>query len=276
MAVLARFPQVLAKPIYIPTLLIMQIARWTPSSMTSSRWTRSMAVLMALNAVVASLSAQTVPIAVPNGSFESQSAFNPNGVSLNVDSWTKLPNPGDSTSFQFFGNFFNAPNSPGNTIDNVDGAQAAYALNIPGTGVQQLLSSSDGVFQVGVSYTLTVGLTANSLVTSSDAFSIGLYYLDGTTQTTVAETIVPGGFPNKTHLIDSSVILPAVQAGDAWAGKAIGIQLFVSSGSGSAYWDLDNVRLTSTTVVPEPSTWALAALGLGGLFLAPRFLRARC
>ncbi len=235
--------------------------------------------LLVLSATVANLSAQTtltVPVIVPNGSFESQSALNPNGVTLNVDSWTKLPNPGDSTSFQFFGNFYNAPESVGNTIDNVDGVQAAYALNIPGTGVQQLLSSPDGVFQVGVSYALTVGLTANALVTSSDTFSLSLFYLNGTTQTTVGETIVPGGYPNKTHLIDSSVVIPAVQAGDAWAGKAIGIQLLVSSGSGSAYWDLDNVRLTATTtVVPEPSTWALAALGLSGLFLAPRFLKAR-
>ncbi len=241
-----------------------------------TRWNHSMTGLIAVGAMVTSLSAQTVPITVPNGSFESQSALNPNGVTLNVDNWTKLPNPGDSTSFQFFGNFFNAPNNPGNTIDNVDGVQAAYALNIPGTGVQQLLSSPDGVFQVGASYTLTVGLTANALVTSLDTFSLSLYYLNGTTQTTVRETIVPGGYPNKTHLIDSSVVIPAVQAGDAWAGKPIGIQLLVSSGSGSAYWDLDNVRLTATTtVVPEPSTWALAALGFGGLFLAPRFLKAR-
>lgn len=236
---------------------------------------RSLAGWLGLAFAAASLSAQTVSITVPNGSFESQSALNPNGVTLNVDNWTKLPNPGDSTSFQFFGNFFNPPNSPGNTIDNVDGGQAAYALNITGTGVQQLLSSPDGLFKVGNSYELTVGLTANAAVTSSDTFSISLYYLNGTTPTTLAETIIPGGFPNKTHLVDSSVILPTVQAGDAWAGKAIGIQLLVSSGSGSAYWDLDNVRLTATTAVPEPSTWALATLGFGGLFLAPRFLRGR-
>ncbi len=238
--------------------------------------TRSLSGWLGLGVAVTSLSAGTVSISVPNGSFESQSALNPNGVTLNVDDWTKLPYPGDHQSFQYFGNFYNAPDNPGNTIDNVDGVQAAYALNIPGTGVQQLLSSPDGIFTVGSSYTLTVGLTANALVTSADTFSLSLYYLNGTTQTTVAETIVPGGYPDKIHLIDSSVTLSAVQAGDAWAGKPIGIQLFVTSGSGSAYWDLDNVRLTATSAVPEPSTWALAALGLGGLFLAPRYLKRRC
>ena len=214
-------------------------------------------------------------ITVPNGSFESQSALNPNGVTLNVDSWTKLPQPTSSQTSQAVGLFYNAPNNPGNTIDNGDGFQVAYVFNIPGFGFQQLLSSADGVFQVGNSYSLTVGLTANSAVTSSDTFALTLYYLNGTTPVAVGETDVLGGFSTKTHLFDSSLTIPAVQPTDAWAGKAIGIQLSVASGSGSGYWDVDNVRLTSTTTVPEPSTWALFAVGLGGLCFAPGFLRTR-
>ncbi len=215
-------------------------------------------------------------IVVPNGSFESQSAqFSPNGVNLNVDSWTKLPQPTSSQTDQAVGLFYNYPNNPGNTIDNADGFQVAYVFNVPGFGVQQTLTSADGVYQVGNSYNLTVSLTANNAVTSSDSFALTLYYLNGTTPVTIGETDVAGGFSTKTHLFDSQVNIPAVQATDAWAGKAIGIQLSVASGTGSAYWDLDNVRLTSTTTVPEPSTWTLALVGLGGLWLTTRFFRVR-
>ncbi len=215
-------------------------------------------------------------ITVPNGSFESQSALNPNGVTLNVDSWTKLPQPSSTQLDQAFGIFYNAPGRPGDTIDNAEGSQVAYAFDIPGIGVQQTLSSPDGIFEIGKSYSLTVGLTANSAVTSTESFALALFYSNGSSPVTIGETDVAGGFSTKTHLFDSTVTIPTVQAGDAWAGKAIGIELLAKSGTGSAYWDIDNVRLTSTsTTVPEPSSWALVAVGLGGLFLAPRYLHAR-
>jgi hypothetical protein len=47
--------------------------------------------------------------------------------------------------------------------------------------------------------------------------------------------------------LDFAVTTPMVRAGDAWAGKNIGIQFLstVSPELAGGYWDLDNVRLTS-------------------------------
>ena len=66
-------------------------------------------------------------------------------------------------------------------------------------------------------------------------------------------------------LHDYSVTTPMVQAGDAWAGKNIGIKIEALMGDGNGYWDMDNVRLTQ---VPEPTALSLAAIGFGGLLFA--------
>ena len=58
--------------------------------------------------------------------------------------------------------------------------------------------------------------------------------------------------------------LPEVQAGDAWAGHNVGIQLLSAYGTGVGYWDVDNVRLVS---VPEPATLGLLALGAAGMLI---------
>jgi hypothetical protein len=71
------------------------------------------------------------------------------------------------------------------------------------------------------------------------------------------------------NFIDFSVNVPAVQAGDAWAGQHIGVQLesTVSIEQTSfGNWDFDNVRLTA--VVPEPSALSLLVLGFGGMLVA--------
>ncbi|MBN9692018.1 MAG: PEP-CTERM sorting domain-containing protein [Verrucomicrobia bacterium] len=107
-------------------------------------------------------------------------------------------------------------------------------------------------------------------------FQVGLFYLDGSNtpvplSATTAE-FTSAAFPTSTHLIDQTVSTPVVQPGDAWAGKPIGIALTSVSGTGSVYWDVDNVRLTQTAV-PEPTTVALFGLGLAGLLGGVRFGR---
>jgi len=101
------------------------------------------------------------------------------------------------------------------------------------------------------------------------SLEIALYYRDlannmvpvGTT--TIAYTAA--GFPSSTHLVDFNVNVPTVQATDAWAGQNIGIELMSASGTGTGYWDLDNVRLSQ---VPEPGSLGLLACGVGGFVLA--------
>ena len=53
-----------------------------------------------------------------------------------------------------------------------------------------------------------------------------------------------------TQLQDFSLELPAVQAGDAWAGMSIGIALR-AAGQPGGFWDLDNVRLIESLSDPE-------------------------
>ena len=86
------------------------------------------------------------------------------------------------------------------------------------------------------------------------------FTLSGTSTITFTST----AFPNITHLNDFSVTLPEVQAGDAWAGRNVGIQLITVFGTGVGYWDVDNVRLVS---VPEPTTLGLLAVGGVGMMI---------
>jgi hypothetical protein len=65
---------------------------------------------------------------------------------------------------------------------------------------------------------------------------------------TVAATTVtnsPAVFSNMTHFVDFQARVPAVRAGEAWAGQNIGIELASTVGFDLAggYWDIDNVRL---------------------------------
>jgi len=213
---------------------------------------------------------EAADIAVPNYSFESPTT--PPGFPAFpvVDSWQKAPEPPGVplppgvTWDQLAGVFPNtAPGSPDH-IDNVDGAQAAYMFAVPGVALFQ--DSFGPTYEVGMSYSLTVGILGGGGITEGSTFQISLYYRDGGNNiVNIASTPVTytaAGFPTATHLIDFNVALGEVQSGDAWVGRNIGIQLLASGGTGAGYWDLDNVRLSA---VPEPGTVALLALGLGGL-----------
>jgi len=126
---------------------------------------------------------------------------------------------------------------------------------------------------VGNAYTLSLGILGSGGITEGSTFQLSLYYPDAAnnpvTVASTTATFTAATFPNNTHLLDYSASLPAVQAGDAWAGRPLGIALATTFGTGVGYWDVDHVRVD---VVPEPGS--LAMLAAGGLVLGFRFRRA--
>jgi hypothetical protein len=225
------------------------------------------------------------PIAVSNYSFESQ-VVNPVifPIDTRVDSWQRTPQPGwfvpspQLTWDQTVGMFNGTLQNP---YSNLVGNQAAYMLPIPSAGIFQDNLSVDwngtvgglnATYQPGLAYQFTLGVFGKSMIEGYSSMQLSLYYRDGANMVTVGtpttitfstSTFNPGG---PFTLVDSSVTTPIVQAGDAWAGKNIGIKIESLLGDGNGYWDMDNARLTA--VVPEPTALGLVALGLGGFLFA--------
>lgn len=219
---------------------------------------------------------QGATLSVPNGSFESPTPPPGFPASPQVDNWQKSPQPvwfDPSTAGiswdQLAGVFPNTAVGTSNHIDNVDGNQAAYMFALPQVTLFQ--DAFGATFDVGKSYKLTVGILGGGGIPAGASFEIGLYYRDGANNmVTVAATPITFNttdFLSATHLIDFNVNVPAVQSGDAWAGKNIGVELLSTSGTGAGYWDVDNVRLTSAAV-PEPGTVGLLAIGASGLLIS--------
>lgn len=230
---------------------------------------KTLATLAVAVAVCSSLHAAS--IAIPNSSFESPSA-GPAGVNTTVDSWQKIPKPAyfDEATFGFqwvqtAGIFLDT-----NPYANHDGTQCAYLLSFPQVALfQDATSGFNATYNVGQSYTLTLG-TFGKFSTLNNSLQLSLYYRDAAnnpvtigTPTTIAydPSIFPPAGP--FNLVDYSVTIPSVQAGDAWAGKNIGVMIQVGNAEFSAgHWDIDNVRLTT---VPEPGVASLFALAIAGL-----------
>jgi hypothetical protein len=225
---------------------------------------------------------------IPNASFESPFVANaPPYATSDITDWQKAPVPS-----YFYGLFVQGPtesagdfqarvaaqwtntagvflNVGATPIDNVDLRQGAFVFSSPGV---ELFQDLDAKFVVGQSYHLTVGLEGGGYgMALGVPISLRLYYRDagilsgdnripiGTT--TATNTNITGSL---THLTDYSVDLPAVQAGDPFAGKNIGVQILspYDPAVTGGYWDVDNVRLTS---VPEPASLAVLALGAAAL-----------
>jgi len=236
-----------------------------PSAGCMSRY--FIAILAGLSALSAGIGrSHAESINVPNGSFESP--ITPY-VSINIDSWQKADKPdwyvesgGFSWSYNV-GLFKNSPTNDANHIDNCDGDQAIWLFVVPGVALYQDYDSIDwsglaptnaldARFEVGKSYHLTVGVigTGGGMLQGA-TLEIGLYYRDATsnllTVAAVSITNTTSIFTNNTHLIDFELNVPMVRAGDAWAGRHIGIHMLstVSTNLQGGYWDLDNVRLSS-------------------------------
>jgi hypothetical protein len=233
---------------------------------------RPLARLAALALWTGTLGAATIP--VPNGSFEAQPAPNPYVapyVELRVDAWQKTAKPDwwDELAYgpwdQLIGLFANTPPGDPSHLDNCDANQALYLFANPQVGFFQDYDSIDwstntpshafnASFEVGTSYQLTVGVTLSYYrpPTNGATLALSLYYRDAASnQVAVATTSItntPGVFSNVAHLVDFVVTTPTVLAGDAWAGRHLGVAVTSTGGfelAGGA-WDVDNVRLTAT------------------------------
>jgi hypothetical protein len=214
-------------------------------------------------------------LVVPNASFESP-AVAPVSPYANpeIDSWQKSPQPAwydpaqnSNTPWEYLmGEFYNVQ-FPGQFIDNCDASQAAFIFALPQAALFQDYDSLSGTnagpthtfgaeFNVGSSYDLTVAvLGGGGGMKPGVSLQLSFYNRDlGSNLATVAATTITNSstiFPTNTHFVDFSVHLPQVKAGDAWAGKHIGIQLLstVDFSLAGGYWDVDNVRLVETSML---------------------------
>lgn len=212
---------------------------------------------------------------VPNASFESQQTF---FADPRIDFWQKSAQPAgfDTNVFGAWDNlagvFINSPLAGADYITNGVGNQMAFLFSYPGMEIFQNYDSTDwsgtapshafkATFLAGRSYRLSVGLTTSmeEPLTPGATLLLSLYYRDAASnQVTVASTTVTYAtnvFTNLNQLLEFSVALPAVSASNACVGKHIGIQIqsTVSPALIGGVWDLENVRLTETIVIPNGS-----------------------
>jgi hypothetical protein len=202
----------------------------------------------------AALPALSAPVSIPidNASFESP-VVDPNGfgaVPL-VDGWTELDI--DTVSSANTGVFANTEPNSFDHIVNADGSQLAFLGSQTGNALEQDL---EAVYKVGCNYRLTVGVSISSRFPPStvepvDTLELVLYYRDANDVVDIAKQTVEVAGQFYTELQDFSLELEPVRAGDAWAGKTIGIALR-SAGQAGGFWDLDNVRLIELTPVLIP------------------------
>ena len=232
--------------------------------------TAFMAVVVGIAMLAAANKTQAGSIYIPNASFESpETTF----VSIDIDSWQKPPAPwwynesGGYSWDQLTGVFLNLPPEDPDHIDNCDGDQAVWLFAVPEVELFQDLTAT---FEVGYSYSLTVGIFGGGANMKDDVpIEIRLYYRDAQDKkVTVGATTFTyhsdAGYPRflggelapaqagVKHFNDVQLDIPRPLRGDPWAGKNIGVQLISTltladldpdTGRAGGFWDLDNVRL---------------------------------
>ena len=205
-------------------------------------------------------------INVPNASFESPATF---FYSLNFDSWQRTPQPiwwneaANGPWTNLTGIFKNTAPGSADHIDNCDGNQAAWLFANPDAGLFQDYDSRDwndpapthafdSKFESGKLYHLRFGVIGGGYnMLPETPLEASLYYRDAASNKVIvaATTITYSAafFSNRTQLVYFHLTTPLVRAGDAWAGRRIGIQFLstVRPELAGGYWDLDDVRLSS-------------------------------
>jgi hypothetical protein len=221
--------------------------------------------------------APAAPVPVGNHSFESPDVPNSSPyASPVIDVWQKL-----GGTFQT-GIFYNTADAGAPPVTGADGEQLGFIFADPTTGsglAQDLFDGSTPIrYQVGRSYQLRVALQGGGGgMPAGVRLALQLYYVDptivaGDNRVPVAtNTVSNTNVGPITALSDQVVDVPTVTAGQAWAGRQVGIRMVSVDNPAvteSGYWDVDNVRLTA---VPEPAAAGLLGGGaILGLLRRPR------
>lgn len=197
---------------------------------------------------------ETVPksVTIENASFESP-VVDPNGFLAVpfVDGWTELDLDAEMSTNT--GVFLNLPEgSPGN-VAGADGDQLAFLGSETGNALEQ---EPVDIYNVGCEYRLSAavgvsGLFPPAMTEPVDKLELVLYYVDESNLVDIVIRQVEASGLSSTELMTFELYLPAVQTGDAWAGKPIGVALR-SAGMPGGFWDIDDVRLIESQVVPDP------------------------
>jgi hypothetical protein len=207
-------------------------------------------VLTALFLFIAAAHSGQIPIA--NNSFEIPAIDpieNPFLAVPYAPSWTEMDLDTEySTNTGIFRN--PPPDSPyGDYIVNADGNQLAFLGSQSGNGFLQDLGAT---YQTGKSYRLTVEVCPSVRFPPSpgNQLILSLYYINDANSVDIQTSPVPSTELIVNVLKTFSVTMPAVQSGDAWVGKNIGIAIR-ADGLPGGYWDLDNVRLMEFQTLPD-------------------------
>ncbi|MHC4119247.1 MAG: hypothetical protein ACYSWO_17265 [Planctomycetota bacterium] len=196
---------------------------------------------------------ESVPKSVPieNASFESP-IVDPNGFSALpfVDGWTETDLDVEASTNT--GVFANPPVHDPARLEGARGKQLAFLSSQTGNALEQNLAAT---YKVDCEYSLYVrvgvsGMFPPSMTEPVDKLELVLYYLDGTNAADIAAQQVEATGLSSTALEFFSLHLPLVQAGDAWAGKAIGVAIR-AAGMPGGFWDIDDVRLVESPLGPS-------------------------
>lgn len=224
-------------------------------------------LMSSLAAVIVARSGESAVLPVANPSFELPAT---DFVDLRVESWQKVPKPDwfvetpGQTWDQLIGTF---KDDPKDALDNISGSQAIYLFAVPQVGLFQDLATEGGAtaitFQEGIGYQARFGVVGGrGNMKSGVTLTAMIYFKDSNgNQVPVAQTVVTNSaelFPSVNHLVEFTVDVPPVSAGDAWVGKQMGI-LFVSTTAADlagGYWDLDNIRISTLDAAAAPQLTA--------------------
>jgi hypothetical protein len=230
--------------------------------------------LLALTSVVlgTSASAMAETILVPNGSFEDP-VLAPRGIGGYSGLDWQCPDYAGNGQLSAI---YNSPadNPYGTYITNQDGSNLCLFMGVVNPELPaavQIYQDLAATYEVGKSYTFTMGIARRSDEPGSDtdALELRLFSRNVPGFTIAATPVTKAGL-----LYDAvtyySVSIPEVQATDLWANQNIGIWVSTTVGpqlgQPSGAWILDNASITATAV-PEPTSFCLLiGAAIAGLF----------